>query len=85
MMALFYPLVGLLVVLATLPVLALLCVLAVPKLIPVWRAFARPRPAEPPAGFPVWPLWYAAFAFVHTRRAGGLLVLGLFAGVILEF
>jgi len=25
----------------------------------------------------VWPLWFAALAFVHTRRAGALLVLGL--------
>ena len=85
MMALFYPLVGVLVVLGTVPILALVCVVAVPKLMPVWRAFARPKPAEPPADFPIWPLWYAAFAFVHTRRAGGLLVLGLLAGVILDF
>jgi hypothetical protein len=28
-------------------------------------------------------LWFAALAFVHTRRAGGLLVLGLIVGVIL--
>jgi hypothetical protein len=25
----------------------------------------------------VWPLWFAAFAFTHTRRAGALLVAGL--------
>ena len=28
-------------------------------------------PAEPPKGYPVWPLWYAPVAFVHSRRAGG--------------
>jgi 1,4-dihydroxy-2-naphthoate polyprenyltransferase len=85
MMVLFYPLVGMLVVLGTLPILALVCVAALPKLVPVWQAFSRPKPDEPPAGFPIWPLWYAAFAFVHTRRAGGLLVLGMLAGVILDF
>ncbi|HUF85494.1 MAG TPA: prenyltransferase, partial [Acidimicrobiia bacterium] len=85
MMAAFYPLVGLLVVLDTVPILALVCVLALPKLVPTWQAFARPKPSQPPAGFPIWPLWFAAFAFVHTRRAGGLLVLGLLAGVILDF
>ncbi len=85
MMVAFYPLVALLVALGTLPILALVCVLAIPKLLPTWQAFARPKPAEPPAGFPIWPLWFAAFAFVHTRRAGGLLVLGLVAGVILDF
>jgi 1,4-dihydroxy-2-naphthoate octaprenyltransferase len=26
---------------------------------------------------PVWPLWFAALAFVHLRVAGPLLVLGL--------
>jgi 1,4-dihydroxy-2-naphthoate octaprenyltransferase len=85
MMAVFYPLVGLLVVLDAVPILALVCVAAIPKLVPVWQAFARPKPAEPPPGFPIWPLWYAAFAFVHTRRAGGLLILGMLAGVILDF
>ncbi|HEX6311891.1 MAG TPA: prenyltransferase [Acidimicrobiia bacterium] len=83
MMALFYPLVGVLVALGTLPILSLVCVLAVPKLVPVWGVFSRPKPDEPPAGFPIWPLWYAAMAFVHTRRAGGLFVLGMLAGVIL--
>jgi 1,4-dihydroxy-2-naphthoate octaprenyltransferase len=85
MMAAFYPLVGLLVALGTLPILSLVCVVALPKLVPVWHAFSRPRPDEPPAGFPIWPLWYAAFAFVHTRRAGGLLVLGMLAGALLDF
>ncbi len=37
----------------------------------------QPKPAEPPKGFPIWPLWYAAIAFLHTRRAGLLLVVGL--------
>ena len=83
MMAAFYPLIVLLVVLGTLPVAALVCLLALPKLVTVWRAFGRPKPDGPPPGFPIWPLWYAGFAFVHTRRAGSLLVLGLLAGVIL--
>ena len=41
------------------------------------RSLRRPRPDEPPKGFPVWPLWFAAICFVHTSRAGALLVLGL--------
>jgi 1,4-dihydroxy-2-naphthoate octaprenyltransferase len=83
MMVAFYPLVALLVITRTFPVAALVVVLALPKLVAVWGPLSRPKPAEPPAGFPIWPLWYAAFAFVHTRRAGGLLVLGLAAGAIL--
>lgn len=83
MMVSFYPLVGLLVITRTLPVAALVVVLSLPKLAAVWGPLSRPKPAEPPDGFPIWPLWYAAFAFVHTRRAGGLLVLGLAIGAIL--
>ena len=83
MMVAFYPLVGVLVLTRTFPVAALVVVLAVPKLVSVWGPLGRPKPDEPPAGFPIWPLWYAAFAFVHTRRAGGLLVLGLAVGALL--
>jgi 1,4-dihydroxy-2-naphthoate octaprenyltransferase len=46
-------------------------------LVKAFGALSRPRPDAPPAGFPVWPLWFAAICFVHTRRAGALLVLGL--------
>ncbi|HYD48615.1 MAG TPA: prenyltransferase [Terriglobales bacterium] len=48
------------------------------------RAFRQPRPAAPPAEYPpgIWPLWYAAFAFSHTRRFGGLFLLGLTLDVI---
>lgn len=50
------------------------------------RAYARPAPAAPPAEFPkeVWPLWFAAFAFVHTRRFGMLFLLGLVVDAVLH-
>jgi 1,4-dihydroxy-2-naphthoate polyprenyltransferase len=83
MMVAFYVLVVLLVGMGTLPIAALIVLLALPKLAKVWGPFSQPKPAVPPENFPIWPLWFAALAFVHTRRAGGLLVLGLIAGVIL--
>jgi 1,4-dihydroxy-2-naphthoate octaprenyltransferase len=83
MMVSFYVLVVLLVGTGTLPIAALIVLLALQKLATVWTPFSRPKPAEPPENFPIWPLWFAALAFVHTRRAGGLLVLGLIVGVIL--
>jgi 1,4-dihydroxy-2-naphthoate octaprenyltransferase len=52
----------------------------------LWRALKalrRPKPAAPPRGFPIWPLWFAAFAFTHTRRAGALLVAGMALSAIL--
>ncbi|UQX11979.1 1,4-dihydroxy-2-naphthoate prenyltransferase [Candidatus Mycobacterium methanotrophicum] len=42
--------------------------------------FSPPAPDEPPASFPVWPLWYAALAWVHVRQAGALLMVGLAIG-----
>ncbi len=58
---------------------ALLTLGALPLLVRSLREYAKPTPSEPPPDYPVWPLWWAPIAFVHTRRAGGLLLLGLFA------
>lgn len=73
----FYVTTGLAVAVGALPWPVLLVALALPTLRKVSGALRRPAPAEPPPGFPVWPLWFAAVCFVHVRRAGGLLVLGL--------
>jgi 1,4-dihydroxy-2-naphthoate octaprenyltransferase len=55
----------------------LLVALAIPRLREVLRAYARPKPAGPPPGYRIWPLWFVALAFSHGRLAGGLFVLGL--------
>lgn len=60
-----------------------LVLLGVPRLVEVLRAFGRPKPAEPPPHYPTWPLWFVGFAFVHTRRAGGLLIAGLILNALL--
>ena len=57
---------------------------AVPVLRRVWRTFDRPPPPEPPPRYPIWPLWYAPHAFVHTRRAGALFVLGLAVAAVFK-
>jgi 1,4-dihydroxy-2-naphthoate octaprenyltransferase len=80
MMSAFYVLVALCVLLGAMPWPALAVVIALPRLAKVWPRLRRPPPDEPPAGFPVWPLWYAALAWVHVRQAGALLVLGLAIG-----
>ena len=63
---------------------ALIVVLALPRLVKVWPYFRKPPPDEPPPKFPVWPLWYAALAWLHVRQAGALLVLGLAIGAVLR-
>jgi 1,4-dihydroxy-2-naphthoate octaprenyltransferase len=50
----------------------------------VWRPLSQPAPDARPRGFPVWPLWYAAWTFVHTRRAGVFLVLGVAVAAIFD-
>ena len=71
------------VVVGALPWPVLVIAAGLPVVRKVFQALSEPRPDEPPVGFPVWPLWFAAICFVHTRRAGSLLVLGLAAAAVL--
>jgi 1,4-dihydroxy-2-naphthoate octaprenyltransferase len=80
----FYVLVAVAVALGAMPWPALLVLLALPRLVKLWPYFRRPPPDEPPPNFPVWPLWYAALAWVHVRLAGALLVVGLAIGAVLR-
>jgi 1,4-dihydroxy-2-naphthoate octaprenyltransferase len=82
MMLGFYVLLIVLVAFRALPLFALLALLGLPRFVEVWKAYSKPKPAEPPKGNPVWPLWYAPVAFVHSRRAGALLLVGLVIAAI---
>ncbi|MDI3312840.1 MAG: prenyltransferase [Mycobacterium sp.] len=84
LMAGFYPLVGLAVLARAMPWPAVLVLAALPRLAKIWPHFRRPPPERPPPGYPVWPLWYAALAWVHVRQAGALLVAGLAIGAVLR-
>jgi 1,4-dihydroxy-2-naphthoate octaprenyltransferase len=78
----FYVAVVLFVIVGVLPWPCLAVLGALPLLTRAMRALDRPRPSHPPRGFPVWPLWFAAFVFTHTRRAGALLVAALVVAAI---
>jgi 1,4-dihydroxy-2-naphthoate octaprenyltransferase len=54
--------------------------LLVPQLLQALRVYNKPKPASPPDNYPIWPLWYVAWAFRLTRLAGALLVVGLIFG-----
>jgi 1,4-dihydroxy-2-naphthoate octaprenyltransferase len=60
-----------------------LVLLGLPRLVSSLRTFSAPRPETPPNSYVGWPLWFVGAAFIHTRRAGGLLVLGLLLNAIL--
>lgn len=85
LMIAFYPLTLLLVLVGWVGPWVLLVALALPRLAYVLRIFRAPKPAEPPDWYPSrgWPLWFVGFAFVHVRRAGGLLTLGLILNALL--
>jgi 1,4-dihydroxy-2-naphthoate octaprenyltransferase len=85
LMILFYPLTVLLVVVGWVGPWVLLVALAIPRLVSVLKIFAAPKPAAPPDWYPStgWPLWFVGFAFIHTRRAGGLFTLGLVLNALL--
>jgi 1,4-dihydroxy-2-naphthoate octaprenyltransferase len=74
----FYPIVLAAVAVGWIGPWVALVVLGIPRLIEVLRTFSAPRPESPPHSYVGWPLWFVGAAFVHTRRAGMLLVVGLF-------
>jgi 1,4-dihydroxy-2-naphthoate octaprenyltransferase len=78
----FYLSVAVAVAVQALPWPSLVVLAYLPVARKVVRALRSPRPDEPPKGFPVWPLWFAAICFVHTSRAGALLVLGLVVAAV---
>jgi 1,4-dihydroxy-2-naphthoate polyprenyltransferase len=46
--------------------------------------FSAPRPAEAPAGYEGWPMWFVAAAFLHNRSYGLLFLVGLILDVIVK-
>ncbi len=82
LMVSFFAVVLVLVLTGTLGVWTLAVFAATPRLLGLIRVQGAPRPAEKPANYPLWPLWYVAWAFVFTRLCGGLFILGLAANAI---
>ncbi len=60
----------------------LLSLLGIPRLVQVLRMFNKPKPKSPPESYIGWPLWFVGGAFIHTRRAGALLIGGLLLNAI---
>ena len=57
----------------------------VPVLLRLKSAFETPKPETRPDDFPkaIWPLWFSAFAFDHTRKFTSIFILALLIGQIL--
>jgi len=50
------------------------------------KVFVQPRPLEKPESYPpgVWPLWFSALAFRHTRRFTSLFLLGIILELLIS-
>jgi 1,4-dihydroxy-2-naphthoate octaprenyltransferase len=83
LMVVYYPILIVPALLGWIGPWVLLALLGVPMLVMVLKVFNSPRPESPPEGWVGWPLWFVAAAFVHTRRAGALLIVGLLLNAIL--
>ena len=83
LMIAFYPIVIGSALVAWIGPFVMLVVLGIPMLLQVLGQFSQPRPESPPHSYVGWPLWFVGGAFLHTRRAGGLLILGLLANALL--
>ncbi len=83
LMIAFYPIVIGSALIGWIGPFVMLVVLGIPMLLQVLRQFSVPRPESPPQSYVGWPLWFVGGAFIHTRRAGGLLILGLLLNAIL--
>lgn len=83
LMIAFYPTVVVPALIGWIGPWVLVTLLGVPLLLQVLRIFSAPRPAQPPEGYVGWPLWFVGAAFIHTRRAGALLILALLLNALL--
>jgi 1,4-dihydroxy-2-naphthoate octaprenyltransferase len=50
-----------------------------------FQRMSKPRPSEPPAGYPIWPRWFSTVCFVHNRVFSNYFVLGLIIDTALRF
>jgi 1,4-dihydroxy-2-naphthoate octaprenyltransferase len=70
------------IVVGALTPFALLVLLAAPRAVRAVRVMSSAAPAEPPAGYVGWPLWYHRVCLVHNRAFGWLYILGLAIGAL---
>lgn len=84
LLAAFYLSIAVLAATGLLSLWTLATLIALPVLARTWRTYARPKPTNPPARYPLWPLWFGPWAFLHARRAGALLVVGLAIGALVQ-
>jgi 1,4-dihydroxy-2-naphthoate polyprenyltransferase len=74
-----YALVATLIVFGRMSVFSAVIVVSLPQAVRAVRLMSRARPAEPPAGYIGWPLWYHRACLQHDRIFGWTYIAGLAA------
>jgi 1,4-dihydroxy-2-naphthoate octaprenyltransferase len=85
LMVAFYVSVTALVLTAVLSVWTLIVIGSLRTLKRTLATYRREKPPEAPPRYPLWPLWFGPWAFLHARRAGALLVVGLALGAVFPY
>ncbi len=65
------------------PVMLLVFLAYKPALVALQR-LSKPRPSQPPAGYPIWPRWFSTVCFVHNRAFSNYFVLALIVDTVLR-
>jgi 1,4-dihydroxy-2-naphthoate polyprenyltransferase len=50
----------------------------------VIKLLGKPRPAEAPPGFDLWPRWFSTPQLRHIRLFGGLYILGIIFDILVQ-
>src|SRR5512141_677874 len=66
------------------PPIMLLIFVAIQKAQIAVKRLSKPRPTEPPPGYPIWPRWFSTVCFVHNRVFSNYFVLGLIIDTVLR-
>jgi 1,4-dihydroxy-2-naphthoate octaprenyltransferase len=62
----------------------LLVLVAIKSALAAIKRMSKPRPAEPPPGYPIWPRWFSTVCFVHNRVFSNYFVLGLLVDTLIR-
>jgi 1,4-dihydroxy-2-naphthoate octaprenyltransferase len=65
------------------PIMLLVIMAYKPAQIAIER-LSKPRPTEPPPGYPIWPRWFSTVCFIHNRAFSNYFVIALIAETLLR-
>ena len=49
-----------------------------------FQRLSKPRPTEPPTGYPIWPRWFSTVCFIHNRMFSNYFVIALIVDTLLR-